>query len=100
MNNRRESFLSLSKWLEEARQNGNPQMVFVLIGNKSDLANEYKFYYFYYFKICLRRMVTFEEGEKFAKENDMVFLETSAKTSDNVEEVEIIIIYTNFNDFI
>lgn len=34
----------------------------------------------------LRRAVTFEEGEKFAKENGMIFLETSAKTAINVEE--------------
>ena len=34
-----------------------------------------------------RRAVSFEEGEKFAKENGMVFLETSAKTAFNVEEV-------------
>ena len=38
-------------------------------------------------------MVSFEEGEKFAKENDMIFLETSAKTSENVEEVIIIIFF-------
>ncbi len=34
-----------------------------------------------------RRAVSFEEGEKFARENGMVFLETSAKTAYNVEEV-------------
>lgn len=37
---RRESFEHLTKWLEEARQNGNPQMVFILIGNKCDLTEE------------------------------------------------------------
>lgn len=38
-------------------------------------------------------MVSFEEGEKFAKENDMIFLETSAKTSENVEEVRILLFF-------
>jgi Ras family len=34
-----------------------------------------------------RRAVSTEEGEQFAKENGLVFLETSAKTAHNVEEV-------------
>ena len=34
-----------------------------------------------------RRAVTTEEGEQFAKEHGLVFLETSAKTAHNVEEV-------------
>jgi Ras-related protein Rab-2A len=35
----------------------------------------------------LRRQVSREEGEKFARENGLIFLETSAKTANNVEEV-------------
>eukprot|EP01017_Pseudomicrothorax_dubius_P038154 TRINITY_DN5679_c0_g2_i6.p1 TRINITY_DN5679_c0_g2~~TRINITY_DN5679_c0_g2_i6.p1 ORF type:complete len:223 (+),score=59.83 TRINITY_DN5679_c0_g2_i6:67-735(+) len=69
---RRESFNHISRWLEEARQNGNPYMTFILVGNKCDLESE--------------RQVTFAEGERFAKENDLIFLETSAKTAMNVEE--------------
>ena len=34
---RRETFNHLSRWLEEARQNGNPDMVVMLIGNKADM---------------------------------------------------------------
>lgn len=34
---RRETFNHLSRWLEEARQNGNPDMVIMLIGNKADM---------------------------------------------------------------
>ena len=36
-----------------------------------------------------RRAVTTEEGEQFAKEHGLVFLETSAKTAHNVEEAFI-----------
>lgn len=68
---RRESFNHLSRWLEEARQNGNPNMTIMLIGNKSDLEH--------------RRAVSTKEGEIFAQENGLVFLETSAKSATNVE---------------
>ncbi len=102
MSCRRETFNHLASWLEDARQHANPNMTIMLIGNKSDLT------------VCacicrsepLRRMgcvtlsfasmqcylqhrraVTTEEGEQFAKEHGLIFLETSARTAHNVEEV-------------
>lgn len=48
-------------------------MTIMLIGNKSDLAH--------------RRAVSREEGEQFAKENGLLFLEASARTAQHVEEV-------------
>ena len=72
---RRDSFLHLTRWLEEARQNGNPTMTIMLIGNKSDLEH--------------RRAVSTKEGETFAQQNGLVFLETSAKTATNVESAFI-----------
>lgn len=47
----------------------------MLIGNKSDLES--------------RRDVRKEEGEAFAREHGLIFLETSAKTAANVEEAFI-----------
>ncbi|KAJ7313087.1 hypothetical protein JRQ81_004355 [Phrynocephalus forsythii] len=69
---RRETFNHLLSWLEDARQHSSSHMVIMLIGNKSDLES--------------RRVVQKEEGEAFAREHGMVFLETSAKTAANVEE--------------
>jgi len=69
---RRETFNHLTTWLEDARQHSHNEMAIMLVGNKSDLEH--------------RRAVSFEEGEKFAKENGLIFLETSAKTAANVEE--------------
>lgn len=69
---RRETFNHLTRWLEEARQNANANMVILLVGNKVDLEH--------------RRAVSFEEGQKFAEENGLIFLEASAKTAKNVEE--------------
>jgi GTPase SAR1 family protein len=48
-------------------------MTIMLIGNKSDLEH--------------RRAVSTKEGELFAQENGLVFMETSAKTAANVETV-------------
>lgn len=39
------------------------------------------------FHIKHSRAVSTEEGAKFAEENGLIFLETSAKTAANVEEV-------------
>jgi len=72
---RRDTFNHLTRWLEEAKQNSNPNMVIMLIGNKSDLEH--------------RRAVSYKEGEAFAEENGLIFLETSAKTAANVEQAFI-----------
>ncbi|CAL9181568.1 unnamed protein product [Musa hybrid cultivar] len=69
---RRETFNHLASWLEDARQHTNPNMTIMLIGNKCDLAH--------------RRAVSTEEGEQFAKEHGLIFMEASAKTAQNVEE--------------
>ncbi len=34
----------------------------------------------------LRRKVSFEEGAKFSKDNDLIFMEVSAKTAYQVED--------------
>jgi Ras-related protein Rab-2A len=81
---RRDTFTHLTRWLEEVRQNGNPDTTIMLIGNKSDQDS--------------RRQVTTEEGERFARENGLIFIETSAKTAANVEEAFInttTVIYNN-----
>ncbi|VDN31083.1 unnamed protein product [Gongylonema pulchrum] len=72
---RRDTFNHLTSWLEDARQHSNSNMVIMLIGNKSDLE--------------ARREVKKEEGEAFAREHGLIFMETSAKTAANVEEAFI-----------
>eukprot|EP00730_Choanoeca_flexa_P002471 TRINITY_DN11062_c0_g1_i2.p1 TRINITY_DN11062_c0_g1~~TRINITY_DN11062_c0_g1_i2.p1 ORF type:complete len:220 (+),score=33.70 TRINITY_DN11062_c0_g1_i2:711-1370(+) len=72
---RRETFNHLSTWLEDARSHSNPNMVIMLIGNKTDLDS--------------KRAVTRDEGEQFAREHNLLFMETSAKTATHVEEAFI-----------
>ena len=72
---RRETFNHLTQWLEDARQHASANMVIMLIGNKCDLEQ--------------RREVKREEGEAFAREHGLIFMETSAKTAQNVEEAFI-----------
>ncbi|VDL81411.1 unnamed protein product [Schistocephalus solidus] len=72
---RRDTFEHLTTWLDDAKQHSNVNMVIMLIGNKCDLES--------------RRAVPREEGENFAREHGLIFLETSAKTAKNVEEAFI-----------
>eukprot|EP00667_Euglena_gracilis_P019229 EG_transcript_20574 len=72
---RRETFDHLQSWLDDARQNSNTNMTIMLIGNKSDLE--------------AKRQVATEEGQQFAEQHGLIFLETSAKTAHNVDEAFI-----------
>ncbi|KAI7852576.1 ras family-domain-containing protein [Circinella umbellata] len=67
----RESFLNTSKWIDDVRAERGNQVIIVLVGNKTDL-NE-------------KREVTPDEGEKRAKELNVMFIETSAKAGHNVK---------------
>jgi Ras-related protein Rab-2A len=75
---RRSSFQACSDWLKDAlsqcgTSNTSQQtMTIILIGNKLDLERQ--------------RQVSYEEGERFAKQNNLAyFMETSAKTAEKVE---------------
>ncbi|PIA19009.1 ras-domain-containing protein [Coemansia reversa NRRL 1564] len=69
---RRDTFEHVTTWLEDVRKHSNTETTIMLIGNKYDLA--------------AKRAVPYEEGSKFAEDNDLYFIETSAKTDDNVEK--------------
>eukprot|EP01096_Ripella_sp_DP13-Kostka_P001458 TRINITY_DN1172_c0_g2_i1.p1 TRINITY_DN1172_c0_g2~~TRINITY_DN1172_c0_g2_i1.p1 ORF type:complete len:241 (-),score=82.21 TRINITY_DN1172_c0_g2_i1:70-684(-) len=84
---RRETFNHLTSWLSDARTMTNPSTIIMLIGNKSDLD--------------FQRDISYEEASKFAEENGLIFIETSAKTGQNVEEAFLktaSLIYQNFSN--
>lgn len=68
----RDSFNVLWNWLNDARTLASQNICILLVGNKKDLEED--------------REVTFLEASNFAQENELIFLETSAKTGENVEE--------------
>eukprot|EP00041_Stephanoeca_diplocostata_P007014 m.96989 g.96989 ORF g.96989 m.96989 type:complete len:210 (+) comp16678_c0_seq1:125-754(+) len=68
----RETYNALNNWLTDARTLASADIVIVLVGNKKDLEAD--------------REVTFLEASRFAQENELMFLETSARTGENVEE--------------
>ena len=69
----RESFEHISNWIEDCLAQSPKTVFMVLVGNKSDLEDY--------------RQVTFKEGEEMAKNNNIMFFETSAKTGENVEKI-------------
>ncbi|KAM3342857.1 Ras-related protein RABF2a [Capsicum chinense] len=68
-----ESFERAKKWVQELQAQGNSNMVMALTGNKADLLDA--------------RKVAAEEAQTYAQENGLFFMETSAKTAANVNDV-------------
>ena len=69
----RKTFDNVVIWLKECRDMCFKDILIVLVGNKSDLEG--------------RRAVSFEEGQKFADDNQLLFFETSAKDGSNIQEI-------------
>lgn len=65
------SFNHVRDWLSEIQEYAQADVIIMLVANKVDKANE--------------RVVTREMGEKLAKEYEVPYVETSAKTGLNVE---------------
>ena len=69
---RRRTFLNTGNWKSECFKNLDKEIPLVVVANKVDLADS--------------RIVTQEEGEKYAKKHDFLYVESSALTGENVEE--------------
>jgi len=68
-----DTFTRAKTWVKELQRQANPNIVIALAGNKQDLAN--------------KRMVEYEEAQNYADENCLLFMETSAKTAMNVNDI-------------
>ena len=69
----RNSFNSIQSWIDDCTKQTPKTILYILIGNKNDLKD--------------RREVQYEEGAEFAKKRNMIFLETSAKTGNNINSI-------------
>ena len=67
-----ESFEHIKSWLSDCKELAPNTVLLVLVGNKTDLEEQ--------------RVISKERGENLAKENKMLFFETSAKLGDGIEQ--------------
>ncbi|XP_038948673.1 ras-related protein Rab-6A isoform X1 [Rattus norvegicus] len=70
------SFQQTTKWIDDVRTERGSDVIIMLVGNKTDLAD--------------KRQVSIEEGERKAKELNVMFIETSAKAGYNVKQLPTI----------
>ncbi|GAB5587032.1 Ras-related protein Rab-4B [Umbelopsis nana] len=68
----RDTFVGLSSWLTDVRTLASPELVVLLVGNKSDRGED--------------REVSYLEASRFAQEHELMFMEASAMTGDGVED--------------
>ena len=71
---RRTTFAGIADWMKEVREHsilGGDQVVLVLVGNKMDQAPE----------------VQRSEASEFARQHGLIFLETSAKTKEGIDQL-------------
>ncbi|MHA1905109.1 MAG: hypothetical protein ACW977_14215, partial [Candidatus Thorarchaeota archaeon] len=68
----RRTFLNAENWKEEAFKNLQREIPLVVVANKVDLVDS--------------RIVTPEEGKKYADEHGHLYVESSALTGENVEQ--------------
>lgn len=69
---RRRTFIVLEEWLEELRKAINKDIPLVLVANKTDLPD---------------RVVDPAEGHEFAKNHNMPYVESSAKTGEGIVDI-------------
>ena len=72
-----ESFERAKSWVKELHRQGNPNIVIALVGNKTDLS--------------IKRKVQSEDAQAYVDEAGIMFMETSAKTTSNVNEIFVAI---------
>eukprot|EP01084_Bolivina_argentea_P063730 116299_1 len=66
------TFNRVAYWLRLINQNGSENVIKILVGNQADMVEE--------------RQVTLETAQQFANDNNVYFMEVSAKTGMNVED--------------
>ena len=68
-----DTFIRAKVWVKELQRQAAPNIVIALAGNKADLA--------------AKRQVEIPDAQTYAEENGLIFMETSAKTAVNVNDI-------------
>jgi GTPase SAR1 family protein len=68
-----DTFSRAKVWIKELQRQAAPNIVIALAGNKADLA--------------AKRQVEIVDAQTYAEENGLIFMETSAKTAVNVNDI-------------
>jgi Ras-related protein Rab-2A len=71
--------LNARTWLKDVRQHADPHLTCILVGNKTDLCSDDAG------PAKRNREVTTKEAELWAKEEGLLFVETSARSGEHVE---------------
>ena len=74
----KDSFESIPNWLEQCEQYSSSNVTIIIAGNKCDLKE--------------KRQVSEAEGRDFARDNNLLWMETSAKSGTNVDKLFITLI--------
>jgi len=68
-----DTFSRAKVWVKELQRQAAPNIVIALAGNKADLAQ--------------KRQIEIQDAQTYAEENGLIFMETSAKTAMNVNDI-------------
>ncbi|XP_009397620.2 ras-related protein RABF1-like [Musa acuminata AAA Group] len=68
-----DTFKKAQYWVKELQKHATPGIIMALVGNKADLHEN--------------RAVSSQDALEYADKNGMFFIETSAKTADNINEL-------------
>lgn len=68
-----DTFSRAKVWVKELQRQAAPNIVIALAGNKADLA--------------AKRQIEVADAQAYAEENGLIFMETSAKTAVNVNDI-------------
>ena len=82
-----QSFQSVTRWMQELKENAEPNVVIMLVGNKMDLAE----------KNPANRKVFKEQAMALAKQEGLMFMETSAMADVNVRDAFELLVQEIYN---
>ena len=68
-----ETFNHINTWLNDAKNYTRSECSVIIVGNKTDLDN--------------LRQVKYSEGQKFSEENNLLYIESSANTGNNIGQI-------------